>query len=75
MTRMLAFVLILGGCVSDRPQALDVGDNEEVVGLPNGGVLILRRAVEARERECYVRARNFRGLVPLPCDQAEMVRP
>ena len=75
MIRALALAFALSGCVSDRPQVLDVGEGEEVVGLPNGGALLLRRAVQERARECYVRARGFRGLVPMSCDEAQMVRP
>jgi hypothetical protein len=77
MTRLaIVLAIMLVGC-NDRPQALDVGADDEVVTLPGGGALILRRALQDREADtqCMVRARGFRGFVPMPCALAETTRP
>lgn len=68
--------VLLAGCNAiDRPQIVSQPDSDdEVVALPGGGALILRRALQQKQ-QCLVRARGFRGLVPVDCDLVERIRP
>jgi hypothetical protein len=77
MMRAALLALLLAGCNAiDRPQVISQpNDDDEVVALPGGGALILRRLAAATEPKCLVRARGFRGLVPMDCRLAETVRP
>jgi len=70
--------LVLTGCnVGPRPEILSQpNSDDEVVALPGGGALILRRIVQNQApQQCWVRARSFRGFVPVDCDLAERIRP
>ena len=76
--RMAAAALgfLLMGCNAvQRPEIIEQASNEdEVVALPGGGALIMRRLRD--EPRCFVRARFFRGLVQRPCSEiAQEVRP
>jgi hypothetical protein len=78
MRRAIIFAVALSGCnPADRPQALDVGAEDEVVSLPGGGALILRRLASERQpdQQCWVRARSFRGWISMDCTLAERARP
>ena len=75
MLKVLMLALLLAGCNTTRPEILNRGD-DEVVALPNGaGLLILQRAREEQPSLCWARAKNFHGLVQMPCDLAESARP
>lgn len=66
--------LALAGCNGERPQVLDVGAADEVVTLPGGGALLLRRALEqSSSSPCYVRARVSGTFVPMDCEQARLI--
>jgi hypothetical protein len=70
---LLILLILLTGCnPADRPHALDVGADDEVVSLPGGGALLLRRALQA-EPQCMVRARFAGVFVPMDCDKARLV--
>jgi hypothetical protein len=70
-----AAVLLAAGCNTvDRPRVVEQDSGDEVLSLPGGGALILRR-LAAREPQCWVRARGFHGLVPMDCSLAETARP
>jgi hypothetical protein len=72
---LIVAVALLAGCNSvDRPRIVGEDSEDEVVSLPGGGALILRR-LAAREPQCWVRARGFHGLVPMDCSLAETARP
>jgi hypothetical protein len=53
--------------------------NDEVVTWPNGAVAVIAARRNAEEPppppQCLVRARYFRGFIPMPCDLAETARP
>ena len=56
----------------DRPQVLQAGPDDEVVTLPGGGALLVRRALQA-DPQCLVRARFAGVFVPMDCDKARLV--
>ena len=72
---LVALALLLAGCnVADRPQVLEAGREDEVVSLPGGGALLLRRALQQASPQCLVRSRFDRWvLVPMDCDEARLV--
>jgi len=74
---VLVAILTTGCNAAQRPEIVERGDSDdEVVSLPGGGALILRRLREAEaDKVCYARARSFHGLAPIPCDLAAAVRP
>ena len=74
---VLVAILTMGCNAAQRSEIVERGDSDdEVVSLPGGGALILRRLREAEaDKVCYARARSFHGLVPIPCDLAAAVRP
>jgi len=57
----------------DRPQIVDAGANDEVVTLPSGGEVILRRTLQQQSQQCMVRARFSGVFVPMDCDEAWLV--
>ena len=69
--------LLMGCNAVQRPEIIEQASNEDdqVVALPGGGALIMRRLLRDEPR-CFVRARFFRGLVQTPCaDIVREVRP
>jgi hypothetical protein len=76
MAALVALALLAGCNAVDRPQIVSQpNDDDEIVTLPGGGALILRRLAAAQEPQCFVRARGFRGMVRMDCTLAETVRP
>ena len=74
---IVVIAMLAAGCNAvERPEIINQSQGEdEVVSLPAGGALILRRAIERESPTCWVRARWFRGFVSMPCEMAERVRP
>ena len=68
----LAAALLVGGC-----QTIVAPDGSRVIERGSGLVEVLPRVVEEKPAPvCLVRARFFRGMIGVPCDQiAQTISP